>query len=142
MSSLYRLIFLSLALLLVLGACASSRATQSEQCQVRQIAEVLSNPVEHAGEMFCGHAYAAVYGRSARILEDADDVPPSSDLAMVVTTRTRSLLGRLSTTPQEYYIEARVDPMLACFVPSGSGEDCVPYCRPITMHLLAARKLQ
>jgi hypothetical protein len=134
--------FLPLALLMSLGACATPTDAQAARCQVHEIADIVNRPVENADKVFCGNAYAVEYGRGARILENAQDMPPSMDLAMVVTTRTTPLLDSLSDLPQEYYIEARIDPMLECFDPSASDEGCSPYRRPVTMHILAARKLQ
>jgi hypothetical protein len=107
---------------------------------VRQIDEVVRDPVAHVGEIFCGDVFAVEYGRGARILSRPDEIPPTMDLALLVSSNTRPLLSGLATVPQRYYIEARVDPMLQCFAPSESGEDCSPYRRPVLFHISSARR--
>ena len=82
------------------------------------------------------------YGRTARILRSADENPPSRHVALLVMPDSRGLLIGLSELPQRYYVEARIDPMEECFVPSGSGEDCSPYRRPVDFHILAAWRVR
>jgi hypothetical protein len=95
--------------------------------------------VGHAGEIFCGDVFAVTHGGTARILSRADEMPPSNDLALLITNNSRRLLRGLSRIPRRFYVEARIDPQTECFSPSGSGEDCSPYVRPVFMHVLSAR---
>jgi hypothetical protein len=135
-------IFLAGAPVLALAtACITASTTSGNACTVRHIEEIVRNAVAHAGEIFCGEVLAVNYRHTARLLTSPDETTPSNDLAFLITNRTRGLLPGLSDTPRRYYIEARIDPQTACFVPSGSGEECVPYRRPIDMHVLAARSL-
>lgn len=129
----------SVLLLCLTAACATSARSSSARCSVSQIDEVERSPVRYAGGMFCGEVLAVEYGRTARILGGAGEMPPSSDLALLVTSTTRRRLVGLSTAPRRYYVRARIEPDLECFSPSESGEDCSPYRRPVLMHILSAR---
>lgn len=125
-----------------LSACSLGHAREGRRCEVTQIEEVASDPLAHAGHVFCGIVYAVQEGAGARLLQRRDEVPTLYNLAFLVTTRTEPLLQGLSTSPQQYYVEARVDPHRECFVPSGSGEECSPWVRPVAMHLRVARRTQ
>ena len=127
--------------LFVTGACATTSPGASSECAVRQIDEVVRDPVGHSGKMFCGNVFAVEYGRTARILSPPNEMPPTNDLALLVASNTRSRLMGLSSVPQRFYVEARIDPMLECFSPSESGEECSPYRRPVVFHISSARRL-
>ena len=124
------------------SACATAPSRRDDGCTVHSIDEVVSNAVALAGKMFCGDVSAVEYGRTARILNAEGQIPPSSDLAMLVSSKTRVFLVGLSATPERFYIEARLDPMIECFAPSASGEDCSPYRRPIVFHIRSAHRRQ
>ncbi len=131
---------LALVGLCVTAACATMSTGSNSRCAVSQIDEVVRDPVGHSGEVFCGDVFAVEDDRTARILSGADEMPPSSDLALLVTSDSRRLLEGLSKAPRRFYVEARIDPQTECFVPSESGEDCSPYRRPVSMHILSARR--
>lgn len=132
-------IFAMLGLCLT-AACATMSTASNSQCAVGRIEEVVSDPLGHSGEVFCGDVFAVEYGRTVRILGSPDEMPPSYDLALLVTSNSRRLLEGLSTVPRRFYVEARIDPQTQCFSPSESGEDCSPYRRPVSMHILSARR--
>jgi hypothetical protein len=121
--------------------CATSLSASDSTCAVRQIEEVVRHAVARAGDIFCGEALAVEYRGTARLLSGPGEAPPSRDLALLVTERTRALLRGLSDRPGQFYVEARIDPQSECFSPSESGELCVPYRRPVFMHILRARRL-
>jgi hypothetical protein len=121
-------------------SCASTSRPTSSQCTVHDIDEIMRDAVQYAGGVFCGDVFAVEYGRTVRFLRAANEMPPSADLAMLVTSDTRILLIGLSDKPKRFYVEARIDPMKQCFVPSGSGEDCSPYRRPIRFRILSAKR--
>lgn len=132
-------VFVALSLFATTG-CATTSASSSSECAVRQIDEVVRDAVGHAGQVFCGDVFVVTYGRTVRILSRADEMPPSNDLALLVTNNSRRLLRGLSRVPRRFYVVSRIDPMTECFSPSGSGEDCSPYVRPVFMHILSARR--
>lgn len=121
-------------------SCATTPTRSSTQCAVREIQEVVRDAVGHDGEIFCGEVFVVLYDRTARILSRPDEMPPSNDLALLVTTDSRRLLIGLSTEPRLFYVEARIDPDVECFPPTESEEDCSPYVRPVVMHILFARR--
>lgn len=131
--------------ILLAGACflcaaVACRSTgETSRCMVRQIEEVVRNPLNYAGRVFCGEVFAVRYGATARILSSPSETPPSIDLAMVVTSRTRHMLVGLSEEPQRFYIEARVDPQTDCFVAREGAERCFPYRRPVFMHVVSSQ---
>jgi hypothetical protein len=104
------------------SSCATIGASPNGGCAVAGIDEVARDPMAHAGERFCGEVFAVEYGRSAHFLRSSAEAPPSLDLALLVTTRTRRLLTALSVKPQLFYVEAHIDPQAPCFLPSGSDE--------------------
>ena len=133
------LIFTALFFLCLGSACATDESRSASRCAVTQIDELLADPVRYAGQRFCGEVFAVQPERVTYLLRSAEDMPPE-DVALLVTTRSRPLLTGLSETPARYYVEARVDPQSECFVPSGSGEECVPWRRPVFMHVIRARE--
>jgi len=126
---------------LMLWACAAVSPMSTSRCDVADMNEVLGDPLAHAGRVYCGDVFAVEYGQTARLLGRAEDMPPSNDVALLVTTRTRRALEGLSPSPQRFYVEALIDPQRPCFIPSGSGEECVPYRRPISVHIRTARRI-
>ena len=123
------------------ASCATAPAGADFACSVTRIEAVSQDAVAYAGQKFCGEVYVVEYGRSARIIIREDQMPPSNDIALLVASDTRRLLSSLSNVPQRFYIEARLDPVIQCFSPSASGEDCSPYRRPVIFHLFAARRV-
>lgn len=128
------------ALPCLLASCTMAPARSHSLCTVRQIDMVVRDAAAHAGGTFCGEVYAVEHGRTARILSGPGEIPPSNDLAILVASRTRNLLVGLSTAPHRFYVEARIDPMVECFSPSASGEDCSPYRRPVVFHISLAQR--
>lgn len=133
----------SLAVLAGCGGPAAALATSpgegGSRCTVRSIDEVARDPMRYSEALFCGEVYIVAYERTARVL-NAGEAPPLDDPTMLVTSATRGLLRDLSTTPSRFYIEARIDPQVQCFLPSESGEDCSPYLRPVSIHILLAHR--
>lgn len=123
------------AALSLASACAAMSTSPADKCAVNSIEEIVSNAASLAGKVFCGEAFIVKSGRTARILRGADDISPFADLAMLVSSESRGLLVGLSETPKRFYIEAELDPMIECFEPSASGEECSPYRRPVVFHI-------
>jgi hypothetical protein len=128
-----------IAALALLASCATS-AGRASACSVDSLDTAALDPMRYAGEVLCGEVFAMADGRTVRLVASGENIPPSLDLAWLVTTETRQKLEGLSETPQRYYIEARIDPMRECFQSSESGESCSPFRRPVFMHLLRAQK--
>lgn len=124
----------------LLGSCMTTRSISNTKCTVHQIEMIVLDATAYAGNIFCGEVYAVEYGATARILSSPNEMPPTNDVALLVSSQTRRLLAGLSEVPQRFYLEARIDPMMECFSPSGSGEDCSPYRRPIVFHILSAQR--
>lgn len=125
-----------------ISACATSASDSDLRCAVRQFDEVVQDPTAYSGKLFCGEAFAVVSERTVRILAKYDEMPPSDDLAFLVTIKSRPALAGLSEIPSKFYLEATIDPQEQCFLPSGSGEDCSPFRRPVFIHVLRAQPRQ
>lgn len=127
-------------LLLAVGTagCASTAQSSSAspaspvKCTVRSLQALADEPLRYVHGTFCGDVFAVRKERTVWLFRNAGD-QPSFDLAMLVTTRSSKLLGRLTKAPRSYYIEANVDMMTECFAPvtGEDDEDCSPYKRPI-----------
>jgi hypothetical protein len=102
----------------------------------------MSDPVAHAGNIFCGEVYAVERSRIVYVLALPIEPSPLSDPALLVTTRTIGRLQELSSVPQRYYIEARIDPQQECFDAPMDGEECSPFRRPVFLHVRAARRIR
>jgi hypothetical protein len=133
----YRHLFAMLSFGLI-SACATPAADSDSRCAVSQFDEIVRDPLAHSGKVFCGEAFAVVSERTVRILAKPDEMPPSDDLAFLVTIKSRAVLAGLSEIPSKFYLEATIDPQEQCFLPSGSGEDCSPFRRPVLIHVLRA----
>jgi hypothetical protein len=123
-------------------ACAASGRPGSSRCTVVHIESVISNPVAHAGHTFCGEVYAVERSRIVYVLALPTEPSPLADPALLVTTRTIGRLQELSSVPQRYYIEARIDPQVECFVAPVDDEECSPFRRPVFLHVRAARRIR
>jgi hypothetical protein len=132
------LVPMAVTLGLFAAACATTSGNGDSRCTVRSIDDVERDPLRYSEAVFCGDVYVVTYDRLARVLKNADESPTSSDLTMLVTSSSRGLLRDLSTTPSRFYIRARLRPQEQCFVPSASGEECVPFSRPVFVNVLSA----
>jgi hypothetical protein len=133
----------TLSCLLCFGAaCASESHRPVSRCDVVSLADVVAQPLIHAGQTYCGTVYIRRVDNTVRILQRKDE-QPSSDLALLVTIRGQYLLGSLGVIPRHFRIEATVDPQTDCFrARSNDPEDdeaCSPFARPIFFHLRSAR---
>lgn len=111
----------------------------ASRCEINNFNEVKRNPLTYAGKLFCGYVFIIQHSREIRILANANDSASSSDLVFLVTSASMTKLRGGFLNPRRYYIEARIDPQLPCFEPSGGDEDCSPFRRPVSVHLLRAR---
>lgn len=128
------------AILSIPAGCAALSDSPNRKCDVLQLAAVLADPIKHSNKVFCGDVFVVEYSRTTRILNNVGDIPPSSDLALLVSSKSRRLLSGLSRVPQKFYMRARIEPMAVCFRPSESGEECSPYRRPIVFYIFSARR--
>ena len=139
MNKLRKFSFLFYIIGLGLVGCATTLGGHGSPCAVRQFKEVVRNPIAHSGKVFCGEAFIVESGRTVRVLAAREEMPPSNDLAFLVTTRSRSRLKGLSAIPRKFYLEAKIDAVEQCFLPSASGEDCSPFQRPVNIQILRAQ---
>lgn len=133
--SFYLLFIIGLGLV----GCAATPDSGSAPCTVHRFEEVVRDPIAHSDKVFCGEAFILESGRTVRILATREQMPPSNDLAFLVTARSRSRLKGLSAVPRRFYLEARIDPVEQCFLPSGSDEDCAPFRRPVYIQIFRAQ---
>jgi len=120
------------------AGCSTTSGTT--RCAATSLQQVIENPVQYAGRRFCGEAIVAQPERVTRIMRTADEIHAYGTV-ILATTATRRVLGEVGAQPTSYYIEARIDPQAECFAPSESGEQCVPFARPVMFHITRARSL-
>lgn len=111
------------------------------RCGVASIETLAQNPLLFNGQVFCGRVFVVEYGRTVRILRHATEMPPSRDLTFLVAMDTADKLAGLSQSPILYHLEARIDVQSECFSGAPEDEECVPYRRPVFMHILRAHRL-
>lgn len=126
--------------ILLCAATACSTTSETTRCAATSLQQVVENPVQYADSRFCGEALVAQPERDTRIMRTAGEIN-AYDTVILATTATRRLLGEVGSQPTAYYIEARIDPQIECFAPSESGEQCVPFARPVMFHITRARRL-
>lgn len=117
-----------------------STTSETTRCSATSLQQVIDNPVQYSGRRFCGEALVAQPERVTRIMRTADEINAYGTVVLA-TTATRRLLGEVRMQPTSYYIEARIDPQAECFGPSESGEQCLPFARPVMFHITRARRL-
>lgn len=110
-------------------------------CGVESIETLAQNPLRFNGQVFCGRVFVVEYGRTVRILRHEREMPPSRDLTFLVAMDTARRLSGLSQSPILYHLEARIDVQSECFSGAPEDEECVPYRRPVFMHILRAHRL-
>jgi hypothetical protein len=120
-------------------ACALGHAQPISECSTDSLTKVASAPTSYAGKTFCGYVYAFRQDRTVRIVA-APTSEVSYDLVFLVTTRTVHRLTGVSETPYRYFVRAELEIQPECFIPSESGESCVPYSHPVFMNILAASR--
>jgi hypothetical protein len=128
----------------VVGAC-STTSNAVDRCAVTSLDQVLADPLNHAGQLFCGRAVAIRPARSriTWLIRSADAQVSYDETAIVVATAGLDALIDFSGNPTAYYIEAKIDPMEECFPPlsSDNGETCLPLARPVFFHVTRAKKV-
>jgi hypothetical protein len=128
------------AVVSVAGTACVSPAPQdtAERCEISSIDDLVRDPVAQSGKFFCGEIYALDHRGEAILLADGSGQVIADNISLLVTNETRDQLSGLSGTRRKFYIRARVEAPPQCFVPSGSGEECIPD-KPIYFHIADAR---
>ena len=132
--------FAGLALFCTATACSTTSLVE-EECDTTSLQQVIDDPLRYAGMWFCGEGLVAQRGRVTRVMTSADEVN-SYGAVVMVTSATRHRLGEITSEPEAYYLEAKIDPQAECFDPASSGFACIPYTRPIDFHIVRARRSQ
>lgn len=122
-------------------ATANSSSIRTVVCDIRDLDDLVSDPLSHAGKMFCGEVFIADFGDSVLIFRDLNDLPPSMDLNFLAYDDR--VIQELSESPQMYYIEALIDPhpLRECFEAPPENA-CFPYRRPITFYVYSATRIR
>jgi hypothetical protein len=137
-------LLLTMAAPALLGAtiACSTPAAITGRCAAASLQQVIENPLRYAGSWYCGEALVARSGRTIRIMRTPDEMA-SYETVLLATTATSPLLGEIGSRPTRYYIEGRIDPARQCFqAPADNGEHCVPWKRPVSIHLRQATHLR
>lgn len=79
------------------------------------------------------------YGRVVHVVQNANEFPPPTDLALLVTLDSRSKLTGVSEKPKLFYVEAILNPQLPCFEATEGDGECVPFRRPVYMRVVRAQ---
>ena len=138
---MYKALVAAVSLTAALVACATTRRDR-EACAVSSIDELFANPMAYAGRLFCGRASVVRLANELFVVRTFQDAR-SRDMVFIVTTRTGHHLRQVGSSPVTYWLEARVDPHAPCFQPPepSNGETCVPWIRPVSMHVRRARRI-
>lgn len=119
-----------------------SSQPRHRRCDVMSMEEISREPLVHAGQIFCGYAFAFRHNRDLILSNRRHEIESVNEFSFIVTTETSHRIHGVSNSAQRFYIRAIVDPQRECFIPAESGESCVPYAHPIFMHIISARKYQ
>lgn len=137
-------ILASLAATVLLGTVASCATSASPmgRCAAISFQQLVEDPLPYVGSWYCGEGLVAKRGSVIQIVRSSEDLD-SYDTVLLATSATSSLFGEIGARPERYYLEARIDPQVGCFQPvADNGESCVPWRRPVFMHIRRAARLR
>ena len=131
----------------VMTACANLESRLSNaprQCDVSDLGAVFQDPLTYSGKLFCGEIVAYPESQVIVILPPGWPADERSDLVVLPERDSEALLRRVGADrPFRAYVRGRLDVMAECFEPSPPpGHMCLPFRRPIFIHLREARPIR
>ena len=129
-----------MAFLLPLGllGCAGSNSLWGPRCQVGDLNTVFSNALEYSGQTFCGEVMAFPDGLVVKMFPLSWPTNQQYDIVLLAEADSEELLRRGPVDrPFRVRVRGRLDVMAECFE-SSPGHRCLPFQRPIFIHLTDA----
>lgn len=128
---------------LLLGSCVLQGGyTETAGCDTHALSSIIADPVSFQGKVYCGEAFIRRGERTIWVLQSPDE-EPSYEVSLLVAVEGRRALGQVDERPKPFFIRARIDPQIECFVTRTDPldeEGCVPFRRPVYLHIISARR--